>query len=111
MVTSITAKTSEQVSAPISLPPDPTPAHPSQELAMNSRYPVPATSLRTGNAALWRTARFVQTKVAGPALSFVGDSIQGVASFVREFADSAREVNKAMERARNERHTISAHRR
>lgn len=78
---------------------------------MNSRYPAPATSLRSGNAALWRTARYVQTRMAGPALSFVVESIESVTSFVSEFADSAREVNKAMERARNERHTISANRR
>jgi hypothetical protein len=99
------------VPATIASPPESTPVRPRQELAMNSRHPARALSLRTGNATLWRSARFLQTKVAGPALSFVADSFESVLSFTREFADSAREVNRAMDRARNERHTISAHRR
>jgi hypothetical protein len=85
-----------------------------QELTMNRRLasasvaPTHSASLRHG--AL-RTARFLHTKVATPAASFLLESVEGIAVFAQEFAASAREVNKAMDRARAERHTISAHRR
>jgi hypothetical protein len=87
----------------------------SQEFTMNSRHPASVAIPRTDSAMLrhgaLRTARFLHTKVATPAAMFLLDSVEGIAMFAQEFADSAREVNKAMERARAERYTISAHRR
>ncbi len=39
------------------------------------------------------------------------DSVNGLFTFIDEFADAVDEVRKAMARARSERYTISAHRR
>ena len=69
----------------------------------------------SGTAAFKRgaraTARFAHRRVAMPAATFLVDSVDGLFTFIDEFADSVDEVRKAMARARSERYTISAHRR
>jgi hypothetical protein len=55
--------------------------------------------------------RFLDRRVAMPVGKFVYESFDSLFSFVEDFADSVDEVRNAMDRARSERHTISAHRR
>ena len=65
---------------------------------MRSRPVTPNTALRARRAA-------------SRAAHAVSHAFGALDHFIAEFADSAREVNRAMARARAERHTISAHRR
>jgi hypothetical protein len=66
-------------------------------------------------AAIARRARmavrFLDRRVVMPVGKFVYESFDSLFSFIEDFADSIDEVRDAMDRARSERHTISAHRR
>jgi 3-methyladenine DNA glycosylase Tag len=57
------------------------------------------------------TAAFRPLRAAARAVNAVGSAFESLDNFIIDFADSAREVNRAMERARSQRHTISAYRR
>ena len=80
----------------------------SRRLSSLSFTPSDTAALKRGARA---TARFAHRRVAMPAAAFVVDSVEGLFTFIDEFADSVEEVRKAMARARSERYTISAHRR
>jgi hypothetical protein len=83
---------------------------------MGSRHlPAIASAPRRDTAFLARgafaIARFAYHRVAEPAMAFLVESLDDLFTFIDEFADSADEVRKAMDRARWERYTISAQRR
>jgi hypothetical protein len=75
--------------------------------AMSTRRAAVRIAPHTPTAALKRgaahTARFVHANLTAPAAAFLVESVEGVVDFAADFADSAREVNKAIERAHVER--------
>jgi hypothetical protein len=81
----------------------------SRRLAAISSVSHPDTAALKRGARV--TARFAHYRVAVPAAAFVAESVKGLFNFIDGFADSIDEVRKAMDRARQERYTISAHRR
>ncbi len=72
------------------------------------------TALQRADTAVWHgalcTVRFLDRNVAVPAAFFLYDSVDGVINFTQDMVDSAREVNRAMDRARARRPTPPAHR-
>ncbi|ARP91223.1 hypothetical protein CAL14_13780 [Bordetella genomosp. 9] len=56
-------------------------------------------------------ARFAQRRIIAPAGAFLLDSVLGLSVFIDDFVDSLEEARKAMVSAREQRYTISAHRR
>ncbi|OZI30282.1 hypothetical protein CAL29_19735 [Bordetella genomosp. 10] len=72
------------------------------------------TALLRVDAAVWRGARraacFLDRNVATPAAYFLYDSVDDVINFTADLMDSAREVNRAMDRARARRPSLPAHR-
>ncbi|OWT77311.1 MULTISPECIES: hypothetical protein [unclassified Achromobacter] len=72
------------------------------------------TALRRADAAVWHGARhavrYLERDVATPAAWFLYDSVDGVINFTRDLIDSAREVNRAMDRARAKRAAQPLHR-
>ncbi|MFC4274795.1 hypothetical protein [Achromobacter aloeverae] len=72
------------------------------------------TALLRVDAAVWRgalhAARYLDRNVATPAAYFLYDSVDDVINFTSDLVDSAREVNRAMDRARARRPSLPAHR-
>jgi len=79
-----------------------------------SLHRIVLTALQRVDAAVWQgarhAARCLERDIATPAAYFVYDSVDDVINFTQDLIDSAREVNRAMDRARAKRGTLTIHR-